>query len=354
MIIYIQATSPKITQEELLKQIPEAKKKELAGKGQLRAYTLAHEGVTHPRVIGEGVQEIKWGRKIVEKVKDLAKTGTKFFIGHNADNSTENRKNVGEVVTSFLKEIEGTLHNIVIGHFPDKATVSDLDIVSMEANIDTDMYNNVNDVKGITGIAMDSSESNSPAFPGARLVSAIQCFEKDKNEPGKGETEMTFAEAKQFIKDHNVHPSQLYSEKEIQNDREFSHIFDENAKMKADNELLTKTNGELTEKNKGLTTEKSASGVKDILSESLKEGYTDKQKDFINKRFKPESLESLDEDGVKKFLDNSKKEYADFAKLFGDSEGTNTGEEGDETSTRKSGDSGKDPVEAAMGELAKN
>lgn len=288
-------------------------------------------------------------------MKNLAKEGTKFFVGHNADNSTSGRKDVGEIVSSFLKEINGKLHNIVVGHFPEESEVKDLDIISMEANIDTDMYNNVNDVMGISGIAMDSSITNSPAFPGARLMSAIQCFEDpDKNKTNlEKETKVaTFEEVKAWVREHNVHPSQLYTEKQIQNDRDFSHVFDENSKLKADNELLTKSNNTLKEQSETLVTEKAKGETKTFLTDMMKEGYTDKQKEFITQKFGSAELKTNDEAGVKNFLDNAKKEYADFAKLFGGSDDNSEGSGDDEESRRQNNDD-KDPVELAMAELEK-
>lgn len=356
MIIYIQATEPKISREEILDQLSEAIKAKVVGKGQLRAYTLAHEGITHPKIVGGGVERINWPRKIIEKVKDLVTTGTKFFVGHNSDNSTSKRPDVGEVIASFVKEINGVLSNIVVGHFPNKEDVSDLDVVSMEAKIDTDMYNNVEDIIGLSGIAMGSSHTESPAFPGAKLMAAIQCFEEpDKNKPNlEKEKPMTFAEVQTFVKEHNVHPSQLYNIKQIQSDREFVQVFDENAKLKSSNELLTKDNEKLKTVSEDSLKKDSQREAKVTLDKLIKEGYTDKQKAFIVKRFDPGTLDEVSENGVKKFLINTEKEYSDFAKLFGDTEEIIIGEGGETTKLKKKeDDSTTDPVEKAMAELDK-
>ena len=289
-------------------------------------------------------------------MKSLVKTGTKFFVGHNNDNSTNNREPMGEVVTSFTKEVNGLLSNIVVGHFPEESNVDSMDIISMEANIDTDMYNNVENVVGLSGIAMGSSQTDSPAFPGAKLMAAIQCFEEepDKNKPNleKEHKMPTFAEVQTFVKEHNVHPSQLYNEKQIQSDREFSHIFDESSKLKADNELLKTDNEKMKVSSADNLKKDNQREAKTFLDGFIKEGYTDKQKEFILKRFDPTSLEDMTETGVKGFLTNTEKEYSDFAKLFGDTDEIITGG-GSETTKKTVTDGATDPVAEAMKELEK-
>ena len=296
---------------------------------------------------------MNWPRTIIQKVKDLVKTGTKFFVGHGKTNSTENRKDVGEVISSFVKNIDGILTNIVVGHFPTVEDVADLDVISMEANVSTDMYNNVEDIIGLSGIAMGSSHTESPAFPGAKLMAAIQCFEEPNvTKPNlEKEHKMTFAEVQTFVKEHNVHPSQLYNEKQIQADRDFVHIFDENSKLKADNELLKTDNEKMKVTSADSLKKDNQREAKTTLEGMIKEGYTDKQKEFIVKRFDPTTLEDTTEVGVKKFLTNAEKEYSDFAKLFSDTEEIITG--GGKETTKKTEDDSTDPVEAAMAELEK-
>ena len=57
--------------------------------------------------------------------------------------------------------------------------------------------------------------------------------------------------------------------------------------------------------------------AQDKLLKSLPEGLTDKQKTFIGKKFTPDKMEDLEEPNIKEFIDNSLKEYSDYASMFG-------------------------------------
>ena len=104
---------------------------------------------------------------------------------------------------------------------------------SIEANIH-ETNGIVGDINDISGIALGSSDKDSPAFPGARRLAAIQCFgdsaggEPGKEIPGEGRDKMpTFGEIKQAIKDMNIYPNQLFTEEEIRADRKFGKVYDE-------------------------------------------------------------------------------------------------------------------------------
>jgi hypothetical protein len=49
----------------------------------------------------------------------------------------------------------------------------------------------------------------------------------------------------------------------------------------------------------------------------LPEGLTDKQKQFVEKKFNPDNLEDLSDDGLKKFSSDALNEYKDMAEIFG-------------------------------------
>lgn len=350
MEVRVQATEKTLTPEELRSLVPAAKLAKLAGKGQIRAYTLAHEGVTKPRIVGEGTQTLTWPRKVIEQLKGIVKEGTKFFVGHNADNSTNGRKSIGEVITTTAKEIAGKLHNIVIGHFPDDSYSDEYDVISMEANVALrpDNPSVVDRIKDFTGIAAASSNKESPAFPGAVLQATIQCFEPDDN-PGEGkEKTVTFQEVQQFIKERNVFPHQLFNYDDMKNDRQFGKVYDKVSTLEADVERLGKEKSELEETSKSAIRKVEVTEAKGKLDGLLKEGFTDKQKTYIKNKFNPESLEELSEDSLKNFVDSTTKEFSEMAKLFGaenlDSESGSGDGQGDDSQD-------DDPVAAAMKKL---
>ena len=255
-------------------------------------------------------------------LKDLVKTGTKFFVDHGTDNSHEDRKPVGEVIASGIREISGVLSNIIVGHFPNKDDVKDLDVCSMEANIQTE-NDVVSDVDDISGIALGNSDVSHPAFAGATRLATVQCFiekdakPKENREMADEPRELTFDQVLAGVKKLNVFPWQLFDLETMKKDTTYGKIFTENARLTADNERLT---GELK-----TTTDKSAEAVKqaDIASAGtridtiLGEGHTQKQIAFIKGRFNPDKVEDLTDEGLKKFVEQGEKEFAETVKLLG-------------------------------------
>ena len=312
-----------LSPDELKNSIPEEKLKALKGKGILQAYTLAHEGVSQPKVLGAGKQVLKWPRAVIRTIAEKIKEGTKFFLGHGETNDHTGRESVGEIVSSFVKEIGGRLSHIIVGHFPNAEKVQDMDVCSMEADVYTDPENIVGDVNEISGIALGSSDKENPAFPGALRLGTVQCFGETK----KKENEiMNFEEARQ-----------LFSLDDIKNDREFGKLFTDNETLKTENEKLTKEKKEIGDKSAEAIRSLDVSNANKKLETFLVD-LTDKQKSFITKRFNPENVENLTDEGLKEFVENTKKEFAETAKLFGASElGDTPGNKGDNGDKDSSG-----------------
>jgi len=347
MKIFVQALEVNLSQEELRNAIPEEKRKALQGKGVLQAYTLAHEGVSRPKVLGEGNQILKWPRAVIRRIAEKIKEGTKFFLGHGADNSHDGRESVGEVVSSFLKEIGGRLSHIIVGHFPDAKKVQNMDVCSMEADVYTDQENTVGDINEISGIALGSSDGESPAFPGAIRLGTVQCFEDDESEQNpvkKEKKQMTFEEVKQAVRAMNIFPNQLYDVDDLKNDRVFSKVFTEVESLRTSNEKLKAENEDIQNKSKEAIRQLDVTKATKTLDAHL-ENLTDKQKEFIKKRFSPEKQEDLSEDGLKRFVEDSKKEFAETAKLFGASV-TDTTEKKAESEEETSDDAASMEAEA--------
>jgi hypothetical protein len=252
-------------------------------------------------------------RTIAEKIKE----GTKFFLGHGETNDHAGRESVGEIVSSFVKEIGGRLSHIIVGHFPNAEKVQDMDVCSMEADVYTDPENIVGDVNEISGIALGSSDKENPAFPGALRLGTVQCFGETKKNK---ETEiMNFEEVRKAVREMNIYPRQLFSLDDIKNDREFGKLFTDNETLKTENEKLTKEKKEIGDKSAEAIRSLDVSNANKKLETFLVD-LTDKQKSFITKRFNPENVENLTDEGLKEFVENTKKEFAETAKLFGASE----------------------------------
>jgi hypothetical protein len=264
-------------------------------------------------------------------------------------------------VATIEKEIGGRLNHIVIGHFPNSQDVKNMDVVSMEAVVDTDENNVVTAIRNISGIAMASSDKESPAFPGAVRLAQIQAFENVNQE---GETldnsnllekekkmEITFHDIQKAVKEMNVFPHQLFNEDTLRADRVFGKILDERDELKGNNEAL-KTELEKAQENvKAVGRKAQIVDAKELFNLALEQGnLTSKQKAFIKAKAKIESLEDLSETGVSGYIDSLTNDYAETAKLFGFSE--NDGDQAQDPSGMEgqSGDPG-DLVSSAVDEI---
>lgn len=205
----------------------------------------------------------------------------------------------------------------MVGYFPDKNIVSDMNTCSMEADVDTSMENIVGDINEVTGIALGNSDKENPAFPGAIRLSTVQCFDIQNKKPGEGDKQVTFEELKTGIRELNIRPWQVFTLDDFKNDRVFGKLFEENSTLKAENERLNKDNKEIVSKNEKALRLVDVSKAEEKIKELTGEGYTDKQIEFIMGRFNPETMEDLTDKGLETFLEESKKDFADTAKLFG-------------------------------------
>jgi hypothetical protein len=180
----------------------------------------------------------------------------------------------------------------------------------------------VDTVDSITGIALDNSSNDVPAFAGAIMLASLQCFEGGNlshkkiqgTENPPEEIHMTFAEWKAKLSEYNVHPSDIFTIDEIQKDREFVAVFNERDALKTEN-------GELKETAK-TATETAAKQEKTILRNDAKsrldsfipKDATEGQKAFIAKKVasKFDKLDDLSDDGLKGFVNENIEDYNDF------------------------------------------
>jgi hypothetical protein len=179
----IQALKKNFSQDEIMSMIPSETLKDIKAKNEhpyFNVYSVAHDGISNPKIIGEKASPIYWSRQAIQSIKNIVLKGVKFFIGHNEDNSTDNRKYIGEVIANKEIEIDDKLHHVVIGYFPDKKEAEKYNICSQESiwNFIKQGSKIVADkIEEMTGIALSNSNYDKPAFSGAMKLAELQCFE---------------------------------------------------------------------------------------------------------------------------------------------------------------------------------
>lgn len=298
------------------------------------------------------MKPLHWTKAVVRRLASNIQAGAKFFVGHGVSNSHDGRTEVGEVLTSFVKEIKGKLSSIVVGWFPEKESVATMDVCSIEANVEVDDSNGyVNDVNEVSAIALGNSSIDSPAFPGAMRLASVQCFEepdsKPKSNPGEGD-EVTFRDIQDFIKERNVFVHQLFTEQDLKNDREFGSLFETVAEKDKEIEALKKELEDTKTESAEVAKKAKVATAKDRFDTLIPDDLTAKQKAFITSRFKAEAIAVMSDDEVKKYIENERNEFAETAKLFGvtDNSPAGKGTESQDEDTEDEGDSS--PEEAAL------
>lgn len=309
-----------LTNDEILALIPADTLSAIRAKDPhpfFQAYSICHEGTSTPTILGDTARPIHWTRRAVQSIKNVIKNGVKFFLGHNADNSTDNRRELGEVVASFEKEIDGVLHHVAISyHKPEvREEVKKYDICSQEAEWNFfDVAGNMvaDTLESMTGIALSSSDIDQPAFSGAKRLGMVQAFGADtleNNHKGEPKT-MTFEELKAEIKNKNVWPSQLYSIEDIKEDRKFAPVFTEAETLKTQVAKQAEQINALETEKTNLSKQTLQSTARIRLNSLIEKGeikLTDNQKEYvrgITDKFDTFSkyLTDFSDDGLKGFI----------------------------------------------------
>lgn len=294
-------------------------------------------------------------QKIASKIKD----GVSFFNGHGATNDHAGRTSLGEVVGTFVKEVKGKLTQGVVGFFDRPELVENLDVCSIEANVQLQENSagdyTATDVNDITGIALASSNREDPAFIGARRLAMVQAFTDDEPDDNKTKRrfsnmsdidaiDIPFRDIRRGVKDKKIYAHQLYTEEELRDDREFGKIFVERDTLK---EQLGSLTGEY-EKLKIRAAEgdrfKAVIEAKDTLKKVLPKvtsgsssKLTEKQVAYIERGFNPSIIEDLSEEGISKYVEQQLAKYPDDVKFFSSGSNDDIGEPNN-PDKRKKGD----------------
>ena len=256
-----------------------------------------------------------------------------MFKGHGKNtNSHDGRTAIGEVVASFTDIIKGRLSSVAVAFFPDGSAAKDLDICSMEAEVDFDSEkaDHVKNVRSISAVALGSSLYESPAFIGAERLGTIQCFEssgdEDKNlgdRKGKGMTYEEFKAApfdffKMAIKDRQIYPRQLYTREDLEKDDEFGKVYKTEAEIKAQLEQEKENTKKLSAEMDALKKAGERAMVKDKLSKGdyLPKDLADPIKKYILLKFNPDTLSDVSDGSISKEIEKLQKEFTEVAKIL--------------------------------------
>lgn len=180
----LQCAKPfQITPDQIKDMIGEDKLKDIKNSDAnplFKAWVLAHEGESRPNKVGEGNVVVKWSRDIIKNLMSKVSSGLKFFFRHNADSSHGGRQSYGEVVGKGEVELNGVLHGLVVGYFPQtsKEIAEQANSISMEVDAELGPTGRAKEyiakaVTAITGIALGTA-SDIPGFAGAVEVGSLQ------------------------------------------------------------------------------------------------------------------------------------------------------------------------------------
>lgn len=301
---------------------------------EFRAYAIAHEGAAEGNMVGVGRRVMKYFRDAIMRLHEKLTIGTPIFHRHNADNAHDGRNTIGEICGKTLREIGGKLYDIAVTYIKPEFRQLPLDIASIEADIEfTDDGDGKNctavDIGNITGLALSNSAVESPGFPGATLLAAVQAFvDKGKDQHNGESIDMELEELKEAIKKGKFKPSEVFAEDDLKKDPYVSDIVSrtgrEAARRVRDEEVT-----EVKEQLKVITGERDtlSSQLMQVRSKSVLETLSqerkldDKQKKFLDRKSETFKTDSKDDAGLKidlnKFIDGALEEYRGIAELFG-------------------------------------
>jgi hypothetical protein len=314
---------------DILNMIPPEILKEIKNKDNhpfFQLYSICHEGTSKPKLLGRTSKPISWPRQAVQSIKKIITKGVKLFKGHtNDDNSTDGRREIGEIIHSFEQEIDGKLHHLAITYHPEsvREEVKDYDVCSQEAdwNLIESAGNLIAEtIDNLSAVVLGKAQENAPAFEGAKKLAMVQAFEAEAT---KKETKtMTYEEirdelfkfsrgtgerinlVKGMINDFGIHPRHIFTLDQLKDDHDFGPHFKEMDVIKEEKEELIKKINDLEANNKTLERNSLVKDAKMRLTNIAKElQLPESQIKFVEEQF-TENQDDLSDDGLKKFVES--------------------------------------------------
>ena len=300
---------------------------------EIRLYSIGHEGEANLHLPGIGEKTFTWIQAMVRKVGEVLNVGTPVFDRHDPDtNSHEGRTQIGEVVGKAVKKVGDRLNTLAAIYVYPNFKSRPLDVASFEADIEYGHDGHQawpTNINNVSGIALSDSGIDSPGFPGATFLGAVQAAVQGfGNEIG--DNKMNQSEVKAAIAELSLSPSDLFSVEDVVADKKVRTNLQEAAtrvgkERDTAREKVAELENQNAEKDKKLlqhdVQSKSASVFDAILADPTRK-LDDNAKKFIQRSLKNFSSAAEDEAALKvdvgKFVDASVVEYGELAKdVFG-------------------------------------
>lgn len=305
---------------------------------EVRVYSIGHEGDANLHLPGIGRKTFTWIQAAVQWVADKLSLGTPVFDRHDPNtNSHTGRNQIGEIVGKAVRQIGDRMNTLAAIYVYPQFKSRPLDVASIEAEIE---YNHDGSqawptgIKNVSGVALSNSGIDTPGFPGATLLGAVQAYVQ-AFESDSGGVKMNLSEVKQAAKDLGLSPSQIFNVDDIMGDSKVAEkVKEEKKNVIAGSERIQNERDGLKEKVIKLENAKADSDKKLQQFQMQSKGTTvidsilterkldDRAKAFVKRNLKNFITEATDEDGLKadlsKFVDTTSKEYQELAKdVFG-------------------------------------
>ncbi len=304
----------------------------------IRVYSIGHEGEANLHLPGIGKKTFTWIQAAVQWVADKLKLGTAVFDKHDpTTNSQEGRIQIGEVVGKTVRHIGDRLNTLAAIYILPQFKSRPLDIASIEADIEYTQDGSQawpTAINNVSGIALGTSGIDTPGFPGATLLGAVQAYVQAFG--GEiGDKTMNLSDVKTAVKELGLTPTQLFSVEDVMGDsvvatkvKEAKSTLQQAAdrwKGEADTsrEKLAKLENEKAGSDKKLKQTEMRSKSAAIVDTVLVDRKLDPKAElFVKRSLKNFTTEATDEDALKvdlgKFVDATNKEFQELAKdVFG-------------------------------------
>jgi len=307
---------------------------------EIRVYSIGHEGKSNLHLPGIGDKTFTWIQAAVQWIADKLRLGTAVFDRHDSNtNSHEGRIQIGEVIGKSVKKIGDRLNTLAAIHIFPQFKSRPLDIASFEAEIEFEHDNNQawpTQVKSVSGIALSNSGIDTPGFPGATLLGAVQAYVQAFGGEFGGNT-MNLSDVKQAVKDLGLKPSQVFEVAEIMGDgavdKQVKEVTKEHFAMAKRvgeerdtlRDTVAKLGNDKAESEKRLqqiqTYSKSSVIIETLLADPNRK-LGDKARVFIRRGLKDFATTAADDEALKvdlgKFIEEKATEYQELAKdVFG-------------------------------------
>ncbi len=326
---------------------------------EIKVFSVGHEGEATGGLVGKGKVFIKYFRDAITKIVEKIRIGTAVFNRHGRNNDHEGRTYIGEVVGKTTKVIDGVLHALAAVYINKEHSKTPFDIASIESNITyttatddpEDELIRLKSIDDITGIALSSSQVDTPGFPGATLLGAFQAFREKITH--MGDEKMTLEEIQALIKEGAFSPSDLFSKEVLVADTVVAkHVHDS---KQTEYEHARRVEESLGEARKARETEvKELKGQIETLTAQGIQGQarpaldtligdrklTDVQKGYVEKHFDSFNSKAKDEAGLKTDLvawtDKQLSDLDDVSKLLNVNQEKKPGENEEENRSQQS------------------